>query len=524
MVPHRGVADQTLFNAPMWLGQRYRLDSVIASGGMATVYRATDTATDQTVAAKVLRPTLSTEPDAVLRFQREADMLSRLPKHPNIVGVRDVGADGDRHYLIMDLVEGRTLKDLIVTEAPLAVERAAQLAIDIAGGLDFAHQNGLVHRDVKPQNILVDQDGSPKVTDFGIATSSDATQLTQAGTVFGTAHYLAPEQATGRQASPASDVYALGVILFEMVTGRVPFDGENYLSVAIQHVDAKPQPPSALNPDVPQWLDAIVLRAMRKDSASRFASAELMREALQQGLRPADPVRRALPKVISRPLAGALAACAAAAVVLGVLAHGDGRRKPSAAPSARTAHVTHRQARRSNHIRAELAADVRPSSISTNVLTYIFVNNVNPLPGQPIHLSYTVDNPLDRPLDVRLSVALVRGSLALRSARAVGAVVQPGSGTYGRNYVVPAYAAPGPYDLVATVLAANSPRILGSVRLPGLIDVGGAVTSPATAPKRGLNPPGPKRKPAPPPPKHGPGHRAHGPKPPDNGQGNDNGG
>jgi len=249
---------------------------------MSTVYRAHDARLGRDVAVKVLHSQFASDPDFVERFRQEAEFAAGLSAHPNIVSIFDVGEDGDLHYIVMELIEGRNLKDLIRAEAPLSVERTFAIGQGIASALAFAHQRGLIHRDIKPQNILVASDGSVKVTDFGIARSASASQMTRTGVVMGTAHYIAPEQAQGQPSTAATDIYSLGVVLFEMLTGKLLFDADNPLGVAMKHVHEAPPSPSRVNPAVPTAASAVVIRALAKDPAERYRSASEFGLAMQR--------------------------------------------------------------------------------------------------------------------------------------------------------------------------------------------------------------------------------------------------
>lgn len=261
------------------LGNRYRLLDKIGEGGMATVYRAEDTLLERLVAVKVLREQYAGDPSFLARFKQEARAAAGLA-HQNIVSVYDVGSDQGNQYIVMEYVEGASLKQLILQGAPFPIPRVIGLSMQILAALSFAHQKGLIHRDIKPQNVLVTPDGQVKVTDFGIARAAASGQLTETGTVLGTVYYCSPEQAQGKAVTPASDIYSVGVVLFEMLTGRLPFEGEGPLAVALKHLQEEPVEPSRLNARVPSQLDAIVLRALAKEPSERYSSAEEMRQAL----------------------------------------------------------------------------------------------------------------------------------------------------------------------------------------------------------------------------------------------------
>lgn len=259
------------------LAERYRLTTHLARGGMADVYAATDEILGRRVAVKMLHANYATDEAFIQRFRREAQAAANLT-HPNIVSIYDTGKDEGHYYIVMELVEGRTLRDVLRSEGPLLPRRAAEIASEVAAALSVAARGGLAHRDVKPGNILLTDTGSVKVTDFGIARAwDDSEELTRTGAVIGTATYFSPEQAQGEPADGRSDLYALGVVLFEMLTGRPPFSGETPVSVAYQHVSETAGVPSASNPDVPPELDAIVMRALQKNPGNRYQTAEEMR-------------------------------------------------------------------------------------------------------------------------------------------------------------------------------------------------------------------------------------------------------
>lgn len=293
------------------LNNRYRVQSLIGEGGMARVYRAEDSVLGRTVAVKVLREHLARDQGLLARFRDEARAAASLT-HPNIVAIYDVGVQDDLHYIVMEYVDGPTLKDLISTSAPLPINRAVALALQILSALDLAHRRGIVHRDVKPQNVLLTADGQAKVTDFGIARQIAAASLTQTGEVFGTAYYLAPERANGQNATAASDVYSVGVMLYEMLSGRLPFTGDSPIEVALKHIQQLPPSLQAANPSVPPALQAVVFRALAKDPSQRFASAGAMAQALQDYDRSSAATTAAL-SVVGRQAPAAAPAAAAVA-------------------------------------------------------------------------------------------------------------------------------------------------------------------------------------------------------------------
>ena len=270
----------TVFN------DRYELHRKIARGGMADVYLAHDQLLDRPVAVKVMFPEHAREQAFVERFRREAQAAANL-NHPNIVAVYDWGQQYGTYFIVMEYVDGRPLSEIIRSEGPLHPNRSAEIAADTAAALGFAHRNGVVHRDVKPGNILITPSGQVKVTDFGIAQAATANagdNLTQAGSVMGTATYFSPEQAQGHAVDPRSDLYSLGCVLFEMLTTRPPFSGDTPVAVAYKHVQEQPLPPSRINPNVPAALDAIVMKLLNKDPFLRYPSADDLRSDLRRFL------------------------------------------------------------------------------------------------------------------------------------------------------------------------------------------------------------------------------------------------
>src|ERR1700758_2418263 len=241
---------------------RYELTHLIARGGMAQVYRARDRQLDRPVALKVLFPELSVARSFVERFRREAQAAANL-SHPNIVPVFDWGEDMGTYYIVMEYVDGRALSSILRTAGPLHPDRAAEIAADVAAALAYAHRHGVIHRDVKPGNVLITEEGTVKVTDFGIARAVNTEEsLTQTGAVMGTATYFSPEQAEGQGVDARSDIYSLGVVLYEMVAGRPPFIGDTPVSVASKHVREQAPAPRQFNPSVPPDLEAIILKCM----------------------------------------------------------------------------------------------------------------------------------------------------------------------------------------------------------------------------------------------------------------------
>ncbi len=254
---------------------RYRIERPIGQGGMARVYLAEDTSLHRPVAIKVLDSRHADDDQFVERFAREARAAAGL-NQPNIVSIYDRGSAGGAYYIVMEYVEGRTLKDVIDQEGPLAPRRAVDLVLQLLAGLRHAHQRGVVHRDVKPHNVIIQPDGRLKVMDFGIARAQGRGDMTEAGSIIGTAQYLAPEQARGLPVGPPGDLYATGVVLYEMLTGQVPFTGGSSVAIAMKHVQEEPVPPSQINPAIPRDLEKIVLRALVKDPEERYQTADQM--------------------------------------------------------------------------------------------------------------------------------------------------------------------------------------------------------------------------------------------------------
>ena len=260
------------------LGGRYLLKDKVGSGGMATVYRAQDQVLDRTVAVKIMLPQYAGDATFAARFKQEAQAAAGL-QSPYIVGVYDWGKDGDTYYIVMEYLRGTDLKSGIHSHGALDPKKVAQIGSQICAALSVAHKHEIVHRDIKPQNIMVQPDGNIKVMDFGIARAKNS-HLTQDNNVLGTAHYVSPEQTRGQELGPTSDIYSLGVVMYECATGRVPFDGDDAISVALKQVNEMPVPPSQINGNVDSNLERIILRCMEKDPANRFQSADELRGVL----------------------------------------------------------------------------------------------------------------------------------------------------------------------------------------------------------------------------------------------------
>ncbi len=248
---------------------------------MAEVYRATDSVLGRTVAIKVLHPQFARDPSFVARFKQEAQAAANL-NHPNIVNIYDWGQQDDTYYIVMEYVEGKNLKEIINAQGPLSPKKTMDIALQAGSALEFAHRNSVIHRDIKPHNIVTTPQGDVKVMDFGIARAGADSSLTQTGSVLGTAQYISPEQAQGRAVGPQTDIYSLGVVMYEMLTGDPPFTGENPVAVAVKQVNEEPVPPSRINPHIPPALEAVVMKAMAKRPEDRYQSVEDMREDIQR--------------------------------------------------------------------------------------------------------------------------------------------------------------------------------------------------------------------------------------------------
>lgn len=265
------------------IANRYLIKRKLGEGGMADVYLAHDSFLNREVAVKILRGKLSLDPVALLRFQREANAASRL-NHPNIVEIYDVGEDEGQHFIVMEYIRGKTLKELIAARGAMDQQEALQIMDQLLAAIIEAHKNNIIHRDIKPQNILIKDDGTVKIADFGIATVSDAVQLTQTDTVLGSVHYLAPELARGEAASFQSDIYALGITLYEMLTGKAPYNGDTPVQIAMKHMREDIPSVRDFNPTVPQSLENVIIAATAKNKAHRTKMAVDMHQALKECL------------------------------------------------------------------------------------------------------------------------------------------------------------------------------------------------------------------------------------------------
>jgi beta-lactam-binding protein with PASTA domain/predicted Ser/Thr protein kinase len=268
--------------------ERYRIDRKIGSGGMADVWLAEDTELDRNVAIKILHDRFAQDKEFVQRFQREAQSAAGL-QHPNVVGVFDRGEFSDTYFIAMEYVDGPSLKELV--KGGMGVKDAIDFTRQILKAARFAHRKGIIHRDLKPQNVLIDDEGRARVADFGIARGGENSDITATGSVMGTAQYLSPEQAQGKPTTPRSDIYSIGVILYEALTGRVPFEGDSAVAVALKQVSEAPRRPSAINPGIPPALDAVVMRALAKDPDARFKDADAFLKALDAAERAPDAPR-----------------------------------------------------------------------------------------------------------------------------------------------------------------------------------------------------------------------------------------
>lgn len=289
-------------------GRRYRVTERIGTGGMADVYKAVDETLGRTVAVKVMHARYAADPAFASRFRQEAQAAANL-QSPNIVNMYDWGADGDTYYIVMEYVRGSDLKSIILEKGALPSKKVADIGAQVASALSVAHGYDIIHRDIKPHNIMVQPDGSVKVMDFGIARAGNST-MTQTGSVLGTAHYVSPEQAQGKELTGASDLYSLGVVLYECVTGTLPFDADTPVAVALKQVNEQPLPPSAVNNSIDPGLEAIIVKAMQKRAPDRYSSPDEMRRDLRRVVS-GEPVHAASAAAGAMVAGGATAAAAA---------------------------------------------------------------------------------------------------------------------------------------------------------------------------------------------------------------------
>lgn len=267
------------------LGNRYELIEKVGNGGMATVYKATDLSLKRNVAVKILRDEFTTDEEFIKRFETEAQSAGRLT-HPNIVSIYDVGIDDGIYYIVMELIQGKTLKEIIVEErGPLPWKWSVNVAIQIASALETAHKNNIIHRDIKPHNIIITEDGIAKVTDFGIAKAVSNSTMTAFGTTIGSVHYFSPEHARGGYTDAKSDLYSLGVVLYEMVTGKVPFDADTPVSVALKHMQEEAIAPIELNTNLPEALNKIIIKSLKKDPMLRYQTSTELLQDLRMALK-----------------------------------------------------------------------------------------------------------------------------------------------------------------------------------------------------------------------------------------------
>lgn len=290
------------------IADQYSILDHLSEGGMATVFTARRLSDAKIVALKVLREQYASDDEFVERFQREARAVSELD-HPHMVHVYDSGRDGPIHFIAMEYVEGNNLKELIRREGPISPQLAMEIAAQVCDALEFAHSHGIIHRDVKPQNILLTQDGQVKVTDFGIARAASAATITETGTVLGSVQYLSPEQARGSLVGRSADIYALGVVMYEMVTGRLPFDGESPIAIALKHLNQEPLRPRTVFPALPERVEGIIMRALAKSPTDRYRSAgEMRRDLIGETdlwrVPPARPLLEETPTAVMRGLPG----------------------------------------------------------------------------------------------------------------------------------------------------------------------------------------------------------------------------
>ncbi|KJS81464.1 MAG: hypothetical protein JM58_16880 [Peptococcaceae bacterium BICA1-8] len=265
------------------IGNRYEILALIGGGGMSLVYQAKDIYLNRIVAVKILREYFTSDNEFVRRFRREAQAVASL-SHPNIVNIYDVGQDGDTHYLVMEYIKGKTLKEIIIEQAPISLNETIDIVKQICDALEHAHENSIVHRDIKPHNIIITRGGRVKVTDFGIARAVSTATVTHTRGIIGSVHYFSPEQAKGEVTGEKSDIYSLGIVLYEMVTGKLPFEGESPISVALMHIQSEPVPPSRHNPNLTDNIEKIILKAIKKNPDERYETVAKLRLDLRASL------------------------------------------------------------------------------------------------------------------------------------------------------------------------------------------------------------------------------------------------
>ena len=336
------------------IADRYVLAERLGSGGMSTVYKATDEVLERTVAVKVLAEHLSDDEKFVARFRREALAVAKLV-HPNIVQVYDTGVDGGRHFIVMEYVEGRSGAQLLQTRGSLDPETTIEIAADACAGLDYAHKQGIVHRDVKPGNLMViggpsggaSETMTVKIADFGIARAAEQTRLTQVGSVVGTAAYLSPEQSRGEEATGISDVYSLGVVTYQFLTGRLPYEGNSLAELAIRRENERPLPPSSYEPEVSSELSAAVLKALENEPEDRYPDALELAVALRDGLEGVAPRDDATTRMMRDETAATRVAAREPKTPAAPIPVPRPRRQAAPRPAAQPARATAAQASRS---------------------------------------------------------------------------------------------------------------------------------------------------------------------------------
>ncbi len=280
------------------LDERYKILKELGKGGMAIVYEARDLLLDRKVAIKMLRPEYISDTDFIKKFRHEAKAVARI-SHPNVVSIFDIARDEQYHYLVMEKIEGQNLKDIIIQRGKLTTTESLDIASQICSALTVAHENNIIHCDIKPHNILIDKEKQVKVTDFGIARAVTSSTITATDTIMGSAHYFSPEQAKGGEIKTYSDLYSVGVVLYEMLTGRVPFDGESPISVALKHIQENPQKPTTINADIPVEVEELVMKALAKEPGERFKDAREMKKAITSVLKSLNRNRENGTRIIS---------------------------------------------------------------------------------------------------------------------------------------------------------------------------------------------------------------------------------